>query len=206
MTILRLALSAFLVLAICTGGRAQELPPDVLEQLHNMHHAIQTVSGSFVQEKNLAMFEQILISRGTFAIAKPGKIHWAYQEPTAFGFASDGKQIRRWNEQSGISKSSPLKLDPILSVIVDQMLAWSTMDTRALERHFSLALAADGPVILDLEPRAGQIRGLINRVRISLAPDGAHIQEIKVFEHDGDETRIHFDNVVLNQELPHGLF
>lgn len=197
-----------LVLAILLSGsgHARKLPPDVLDHLQRMHHHTQTVSGSFTQEKRLALFEQILVSRGTFAIAKPKKIHWAYQEPTAFGFASDGVQVRRWNEQFGMSKPMPLGLDPVLSMIVEQMLAWSTMDTHALESFFSLSLADADPITLHLEPKTSQVAEIIKQVRITFASDGTHIQEIRIMELDDDETRIRFENVRINQELPHRLF
>ncbi|MFO7728865.1 MAG: outer membrane lipoprotein carrier protein LolA [Desulfonatronovibrio sp.] len=200
-------LFTFFVLSLFAGDLgAGDLPPDLLERLQNNHENIQNVSGTFVQEKRLAMFEQPLISKGSFAVAKPGKIHWAYEHPASFGFASDGKNVRRWNRESGESASRPLDRDPVLSVIVDQMLAWSTMDMQTIDRYFAVSLVESQPVLLGLKPKTDQLKGLIKRVRITFDSAGKYITKIRITEHEGDETVIRFDKVKLNRELPAGLF
>lgn len=187
-------------------GQSADLPSAVLERLNTLHSTTKTVSGDFTQEKHLAMFAQPLVSRGTFAIARPGKIHWAYQEPMSLGFASDGTTVRRWDGRSGGTQAKPLSSDPILSVIVDQMLAWSTMDVPAMERHFSLSLFSADPVVLHLEPTIAQLAEIISCVRIAFAPGETHIQEISVVEPDQDATVIRFRNVRLNIDLSDDLF
>lgn len=208
-------LSVLLVLSLLTGlGLAGELPRDLPtelptelpEHILDLHRATRTVSGEFVQEKRLAMFEQTLISRGYFAVEQPGKIHWAYHQPSESGFASDGVRIRRWNEHSGMSPAAPLSRDPLMSVIVDQMMAWSTMDTQALERFFSITVMDTDPISLHLEPKAAQLREILHQVRISFNSEESHIQEIMIFEEDGDTTRIRFEHVRINQELAPDLF
>jgi outer membrane lipoprotein-sorting protein len=205
--ILRILLIVLMLFVPCKAMNQEEkLPLEILEQLHELHSTTKTVSGGFIQEKHLAMFARPLVSRGTFAIAQPDKIHWAYEEPMSLGFASDGTKVRRWDEHSGMTQSKSLATDPILSVIVDQMLAWSTMNAPAMERHFALSLDSSDPVILHLEPNAVQLREIISHVRITFTPDQTHLGQITVVEPDGDKTIIYFINVKLNVELAGDLF
>lgn len=185
-------------------GQTAGLPSAILERLNTLHSTTKSVSGDFTQKKHMAMFAQPLVSRGTFAISRPGKIHWAYQEPMSLGFASDGTTVRRWDGRSATAK--PLSNDPILSVIVDQILAWSTMDVPAMERHFSLSLFSPDPVVLHLEPTTRQLAEIISHVRIAFAPGETHIQKISVVEPDQDKTVIRFSNIKLNRELSDDLF
>lgn len=187
-------------------GQNAGLPAAVLERLDDLYGETRSVSGDFTQEKHLAMFARPLVSRGTFAIARPGKIHWSYEEPVSLGFASDGTTVRRWDERSGAAQAKPLAGDPVLSVIVDQMLAWSTMDVPAMERHFSISLASSDPVVLHLEPNTDRLAEIISHVIIAFAPDETHVQEVTVVEPDQDKTVIRFANVRLNLELPGALF
>ncbi|SMP46371.1 outer membrane lipoprotein carrier protein LolA [Desulfonatronum lacustre] len=221
MTIHRLALSCFLLLFLSLGlpptavtDEFKELTPALRERLAVIHQGTRSVQGDFEQEKRLSMFDRTFVSMGVFAVKQPGKIHWAYQEPSAFGFASDGEQVRRWNEHSGMSAPSPLARDPILSVIVDQMLAWSTMDAEKLEASFTLAVPKTtpestpetAPLTLELLPRTRQLAAVLQRVQVSFDRDETHLQEIVLFEPDGDTTRIRFFNVRVNEDVSPGLF
>ncbi|WP_031388631.1 LolA family protein [Desulfonatronum thiodismutans] len=213
MTVHRLALSCFLLLLLSLGlaptaatDEFKELTPALRERLAVIHQGTRSVQGDFEQEKRLSMFDRAFVSKGVFAVEQPGKIHWAYQEPSAFGFASDGEQVRRWNEHSGVSAPSPLARDPILSVIVDQMLAWSTMDTEKLEASFTLAVLETTPLTLELLPKVRQLAAVLQRVQVSFDRDETHLQEIVLFEPDGDTTRIRFFNVRVNENVSPGLF
>lgn len=201
-----LVLFVFTLMPFTGWGKDQSIPSDVQEKLHEIHDSIQTVSGSFVQEKHLDVFDQTLVSSGSFAIDRPGRIRWAYEEPSVFGFSSDGLQVRRWSEESGMSQTAPLARDPVLSVIVDQMLAWSTMDLQAMEDYFSLTLVESEPMVLELEPEAKELRDIISKVLISFDSTSAHIEKIRILEHDSDKTCIRFKEVSLNQDLDHELF
>ncbi len=205
--IFRLFLVVLMLFAPCTAmSQEGKLPSEILERLHELHGTTMTVSGDFIQEKHLAMFAQPLVSLGMFAIAQPDKIHWAYEKPMLLGFASDGAEVRRWDEHSGTTQAKPLATDPILSVIVDQMLAWSTMNAPAMERYFALSLDSSEPVILQLKPNTAQLGEIISHVRIAFTPDQTHLRQITVVEPDGDKTVIRFINVKLNVELPGDLF
>ena len=213
MTIHRLALSCFLLLFLSLGlpptavtDEFKELTPALRERLAVIHQGTRSVQGDFEQEKRLSMFDRTFVSKGVFAVKQPGKIHWAYQEPSAFGFASDGELVRRWNEHSGMSAPAPLARDPILSVIVDQMLAWSTMDAGKLEASFTLAVLETAPLTLELLPRARQLAAVLQRVQITFDQGDTHLQEIVLFEPDGDTTRIRFLNVRVNEDVSPGLF
>jgi outer membrane lipoprotein-sorting protein len=207
MIISKSAIMGIVLLGILAGqGASEELSGEMLERLQVIHQQTRTVSGSFVQEKNLAMFEHTLISRGSFAVCVPGKIHWAYEYPAVFGFASDGENVWRWNEESGASDSMPLSRDPVLSVIVEQMLAWSTMDTRTLERYFSITLVESRPISLLLQPKVSQLEEIIASVEIMFDSTDRHISKIIILEHDTDETVIRFENVSLNLKLSPELF
>lgn len=190
----------------CKTAGAGELSGEMLDRLQEIHAGINSVSGSFTQEKHLAMFEESLVSRGNFAIARPGKIYWAYEYPMDFGFSSDGETVRRWSEESVKSEAVPLARDPVLSVVADQMLAWSTMDTEALKQNFSITLLDSIPLSLKLVPVRKQLASIIRAVKIDFDDRERHISCITILEQDQDKTVISFEKVRLNQDLPAGLF
>lgn len=212
MKVPRLVLSCLLLslsLGLAQPALTEEykvLTPALRERLAAIHQGTRTIQGDFEQKKRLSMFDRAFVSTGVFAVEQPGKIHWAYQEPSSFGFASDGEQVRRWNEHSGMSDPEPLARDPILSVIVDQMLAWSTLDAEKLETSFTLAVLETAPLTLELLPRARQLATVLQRVRVYFDQNETHLQEIVLFEPDGDTTRIRFFNVRVNEDVSPGLF
>lgn len=194
------------VLATSTPCLAQDLPAQTLERLRALQDGLRTVYGEFTQEKDLAMFEQPLVSRGRFAIRPPDDIDWIYTEPAEFGFSIQDGEVTRWNAVSGASRTTPLARDPVLAVIQEQMLAWSTMDTATLERFFTFRQSADDPIELEFIPKKSGLAAIISMVRIRLAADMKHIREIVIVDPDNDFTRIRLENVHVNQEPPPGLF
>lgn len=196
----------FFTFFYCKPTGADELSAEILDRLKEIHASISSVSGSFIQEKHLAMFEQNLISRGSFAIANPRKIYWAYNYPMKFGFSSDGETIRRWREGSGESKNAPLAHDPVLSVVTNQMLAWATMDTKVLKRDFDITVIESSPLSLKLIPVQKQLSDIIRSVTLIFDDQERHISSITLLEDDKDKTVIRFEKVRLNQDLPDGLF
>ncbi len=199
----------FTLLFFCFSSQpvdAGELSGEMLDRLQEIHAGINNVSGFFIQEKQLSMLERGLVSRGEFAMAQPGKVYWAYDYPMETGFSSDGETLKRWSMESGKSQAVPLSRDPVLSVVVDQMLAWSTMDTKALKQDFSIYLIKPVPLTLKLVPSVKHLADIVHSVTIAFDDREKHIESIVIMENDGDKTVISFKNVSLNQDLPAELF
>ena len=178
----------------------------VLDGLSQAARSIRSVSANFVQRKKLEMFEEVMISKGRLALAKPDRLRWEYTEPVASGFAIRGGKGRRWNELIGRMDNFDIRQDPVMQVIVDQLLAWTNADLERMGRDFSIEVAGAEPPVLVLRPRMPAVSGYIERIDIRYAADKRSIERVEVLEPGGDSTLIEFSAVRIDAHLPEELF
>lgn len=182
-------------------------PPAVtaaLARLEREAATVRTLSSDFVQEKHLAMFDEVLVSKGRFAFAKPESLRWELLEPVATGFVLTGGKGRRWNDRSGKSEPFVLEREPVMKVVAEQLLAWAKADFVKLRRDYAITLEKEQPTTLRLTPLVAG--GVIKHLLIAFAADGSHVTLVEIHDQDGDFTRIRFVNARVNPDLPESLF
>lgn len=172
----------------------------VMARLEREAAGVTTLSSDFVQEKHLAMFEEVMSSKGHFAYARPDRLRWELLEPVATGFVLNGKEGRRWNDRSGRSEPFELQREPMLKVIAEQLLAWTRADFPKLRKEYRITVASETPVVLRLQPLAEG--GPIGHLLITFADDYSHVTRVEIFDRDGDFTRLSFVNTLVNPVLP----
>jgi len=194
-----------LLLLPFTAGAAESAAVDaVLARLEREAAKVTTLSSDFVQEKHLAMFAEVMTSKGRFAYARPDRLRWELLEPVATGFVLKGKEGRRWNDRSGRSEAFDLQREPMLKVIAEQLLAWTRADFPKLRQEYRISVVTEAPVVLRLQPLAEG--GPIGHLLIAFAADASHVTRVEIHDRDGDFTRLTFVNTVVNPELPAATF
>lgn len=165
---------------------------------------VSSVQSDFVQEKHLAIFKEVMVSKGRFTYGKPDRLRWELTEPVAAGFVLNGSKGRRWNARSG-EQSFELAREPAMKLISEQIFAWTSADFDRLRRSYQLAVVQDAPIILRLEPLGGA-GDFLDHLQVSFSADGRHLTTIEIHEQGGDFTLIRFHNTVLNASLDDRLF
>ena len=200
----RLLVLALLLSPLAATAAAPPAVTAALTRLEGEAATVRTLASDFVQEKHLSMFDEVLISKGRFAFAKPDRLRWELLEPVATGFVLKGGQGRRWNDRSGKSEPFVLEREPMMKVVAEQLLAWTKADFVKLRRDYVIALEKEQPTTLRLTPLVAG--GFIDHLLIAFAADGSHVTLVEIHDGDGDFTRIKFVNARVNPELPESLF
>lgn len=176
----------------------------VLARLEGEAAGVQTLSADFVQEKHLAMFQEVLTSKGLFYFAKPDRLRWELTTPVASGFVLNGSAGRRWHEHGGGSEAFDIAREPVMKVVAEQLLAWAKADFVWLRGQYRIRLVREQPVTLRLDPLVAN--GFLDHLQIAFAADGRHVAQVEMYDQDGDFTSIRFLNAVVNAALPVTLF
>lgn len=180
--------------------------PEVLAELKQEAARTETLQSHFVQEKTLAMFDQVLSSEGVLYYQAPDNLRWELLTPTASGFIIQGSGGVNWNSVSGQIQRFSVEDDPVMGMIAGQLLAWTRMDMDWLEQRYRLELVASSPVTMHLYPLDAAEAGFITRIKVTFAPQLEHVAEVVMEEQQGDSTRLHFVEVTRNQPLGDGVF
>jgi len=178
----------------------------VLERLKNTAGTVETLRCTFVQEKHLAMFSEVLASHGRFSFQKPGRLRWEYDQPIRMGFVIDGDQGRRWNSLAEKEQRFQLEDSLEMRIAAEQLLVWTELDLEKLKRCYDIELAARTPVCLRLTPKGRAARRFVDHLRVTFSADAMTVTEVAIFETGGDRTRLRFSDPHINTPLSEALF
>jgi len=177
----------------------------LLREIEEAASSINSLACEFRQEKHLAMFDEVLISRGRFYFQKPDRLRWEYLEPVRMGFVLAGRKGKRWNEIDGKEISFDPQKERGMKVLQKQLLAWATFDLKWLQKKYSIKILDRNPVVLFLRPKNTK-QQILDYLSIIFAEDRKTIDTIELHEKDKDFTRIKFINPEVNVILPEDIF
>jgi outer membrane lipoprotein-sorting protein len=203
-----LFLLLFCLPPLCSAGSPQQENglPAVFARLKAAAAQTQSLSSTFVQEKQLAMFAETLLSNGRFYYRQPDHLRWELLTPVASGFVLRGQQGERWNSLSREVTAFHIDGDPMMGVVAQQLLAWARVDIDWLRSRYRIELLAEQPVRLQLFPLNSGEAGFIEQLQILFSADSRYVVRVEMHEAGGDQTLLHFEQVQINQPLPAAAF
>ncbi|MCW3467529.1 outer membrane lipoprotein carrier protein LolA [Chitinophaga nivalis] len=164
----------------------------------------QSIQCDFVQEKNLSMLSDKIVSKGKFWFKKENKVRMEYQQPSYYLLVINGKDIRikdaqRENKVSGKSNKlfeqvNRITVDCVRGTVLDNADFTSAVSENA--RQYRLELV---PVNKVLKTYFKTIVLLVDKQDYSVA-------SITMQEQSGDDTTISFLHKQLNSQIPDAVF
>lgn len=143
-----------------------------IDQLKAFWANTHSAQGSFAQSVMTQSGRKPQNSSGTFALARPGKLRWAYDKPYKMLLVADGEKL--WTYDADLNQVTVGKIDKALGSSPAALLTGESLD-----RHFNLSDAggADGLEIVDAEPKSGDSSFV--RVRIGLSQNLPRLMEVR---------------------------
>lgn len=173
-----------------------------IEALRKRLGEVRTVRTRFVQEKEMAVFKNRLVSRGTLLFEAPARMAWRVEEPIRYALVVDEKNARQWDGETGRLQTIPIRSNPMLQAVLDQMRMWFSGKYDALAASYEIRAVGDQPVVVEFVPREGHAAArAIRRVRITFRADGAYLAGIRIDDADGDTTTLRFEETVLDAPI-----
>ncbi len=166
-------------------------------------NSIQTLSADFVQEKNLKILVQPLVSKGIFYFKKPDSLRWEYKSPVHSVLLMHNGETRRFLEgRDGVREDRGPGMQG-MQVVMGEISLW-------LSGHFGdnpdfKATVEDNGAIV-LTPRSKSLSQFISRIEMFPSDRPGVIRSVILYEGEDSYTTIRFENVKVNIDLPESLF
>ena len=174
----------------------------VLGDLENTMSGTKTISTDFIQEKNLALFNQKIILKGKVFIQKPGLLSWRVMSPMRYSMVIKGSTISQWDEDTNQVQQVSLAKNPGFQVAIAQMQNWFCGAFRSMQNDYQIALIKAHPVTLELIPLENAVpHNFIKRVVVLFEDDERYLKEIDIEERNGDSTALKFVGAKINQAI-----
>ncbi|MGV6989160.1 outer membrane lipoprotein carrier protein LolA [Testudinibacter sp. P80/BLE/0925] len=171
---------------------------DVTELEQQLRQA-QTVQGQFIQQRFLNGLEKPLLSSGQFAIAQGKGLLWQMETPI--------DNIMRMTPQNGIeyrlnNRWAKVKQKSAANAEMQQIKLFLDLlsgNTQGLKEQFDLQLQGNADNWqLQLIPTSFLLKSIFNKIEIQ---GGNSVQQIELYEAQGDSSRILLQQQRINQPL-----
>ena len=181
--------------------------PELLRKLGQKASDFKTLKTDFVQEKNLAVFQNKIVMKGRIYLQKPHRIAWHVDKPVKYSVLITDKVIRQWDEDTNQVQELPLSKNPVFKVVLGQLTTWFSGNYISLLDDYSLLVKKQNPFIFEFIPKETNFaKKIIRSITVTFRDDERYLKQIKILEISGDSTIITFENTVLNPPLEDHLF
>lgn len=177
------------LLALSTSAQAKTASLDALNQfVDNLH----SYSADFSQIQPDETLYQDNRSNGRFALKRPGKLVWVYQNPEPQEIVADGTNV--WIYEEDIDQVSVHSLDSIQS---DLPMSWLLYE-EPISKRFDVipGEVRDGVSWYNLVPKEGTF---FQSIELALA-DGKMVQ-IWMYQSEDNVVKVAFENIRMNQAV-----
>jgi outer membrane lipoprotein-sorting protein len=200
-----LALFSMVFISQYTSAQENYHPMSDIEsfkgKLATMSASTKTIVSNFVQEKNLNVLSEKIVSKGQFFYKKPSSIRWEYTEPYKYLIIiTDNKLFTR-------DESSQKQYDIQTSAMFQEMNQFISGcvqgDILKNDRDYDITyFEGNRYYYVRLIPRNEKMKQMLNEVQIYFDKNDLTVSILKMVESGEDYTKINFINKKLNTEIP----
>ncbi|HJT74695.1 MAG TPA: outer membrane lipoprotein carrier protein LolA [Chitinophaga sp.] len=174
------------------------------QQFAKASQATQSIQSDFVQEKNLSMLSDKIVSKGKFWFKKENKVRMEYQQPSYYLLVMNGKDIKTKDgrKESRVSTKGNKLFEQINRITVDcvqgNVVNNADFNTRILEStQFYL---------LEMTPVNKALAQYFKSIHLLVDKKDYSVSKIEMYEAGGDDTSISFQHKQLNVNIPDAVF
>jgi outer membrane lipoprotein-sorting protein len=174
------------------------------EQFTAVAKNIETIKSDFVQEKNLSMLSEKIVSKGKFWFKKNNLLRMEYNKPFEYLMIlnKDNIYIKDGKNENKVSTRSNKIFQQINKITVDcvqgSVLNNPDFKTRILENKSTYEI--------ELSPVSKALKEFFKTIDVIIDKKDYSVTTIEMNESSGDNTIMHFTNRELNTVLPDALF
>jgi outer membrane lipoprotein-sorting protein len=195
---------------ISRGQEAEVRPlslPELLQKFNERQQAVQSLTATFTERKDLSLLAKPVVSNGTFLYAKPARIKWEYSapEPRIFLITED-RFVAYYPNQK---RAEEVPLSKLAGRRVFRVFGIG-QTSEDLQKFFEITQAEPGDekdcFLLVLTPKRRRVKDRLQLVRFWVDGKTYLPRKLEYLESDGDSTLLSFANIRLNPEIAEGRF
>lgn len=166
---------------------------------------ITTISAGFVQKKTMKILSKPLLSEGKFFFAAPDAIRWEYTKPIRSIVISSKGNTKRYISSGGKMVEDKTGGAQAMKMVLGEIGGWMNGRFDA-NPSFTVTLREGVNRQITLTPVGAHMTGMIEKIEITLSRKDATVKSVRIIESATAETRIDFQHVLINQDIPAAVF
>ena len=165
---------------------------------------IVSIKSDFVQEKNLSMLSEKIISKGKFWFKKENQVRMQYSQPYPYLMIlnKDKVFIREGQKENKISTRTNKLFQQINKIMIDCMQGTALNNPDFKTRVFENKANS----LIELTPVTKGLKELFKSIHVIVDKKDFSVTSIEMLELSDDNTLFRFTNKELNAAIPDSLF
>lgn len=161
----------------------------------------QTIEANFIQEKNLSILSEKILTKGKFLFKKENKLRWEYTDPFNYLIILNNGTIFTQDEE----KKSKIdirnnKMFKEINLIIIGCVQGNLFNDE--QRFISSYFENSRYYLIKLKPVESSLKEYISEIKISFDKNDLSVTRFEMNEPSGDYTIIDFSGKKLNAEIP----
>ena len=163
-----------------------------------------SIKADFVQEKNLSMLSEKIVSKGNFWFKKDSRVRMEYNQPFKYLMIlnKDKVYVKDGQKESKVSTKSNKMFQQINKIMIDCMQGTTLDNTDFKTRVFENKTNA----LVELTPVSKGMKEMFKSINVIIDKKDFSVASIQMQELSGDYTIMRFTNKELNAAIPDNLF
>jgi outer membrane lipoprotein-sorting protein len=204
----------FLILFILIAGKAAKSQPagyspvpdlaTFKEQFALIAKKTETIKSDFVQEKNLSMLSEKIVSKGKFWFKKDNLLRMEYNKPFEYLMIlnKDNMYIKDGQKENKVAVKSNKVFQQINKITIDCVQGNVFINPDFVTRAYENKSA----YLVELSPVSKGLKEFFKSIDVIIDKKDYSVTTIEMNENSGDNTIIHFTNRELNTQIPDASF
>ena len=165
---------------------------------------IVSIKSDFVQEKNLSLLSEKIISKGKFWFKRDGLVRMEYDQPYQYLMILNKDKIftKDGQKENKISARSNKLFQQINRIMIDCMQGTALNNPDFKTRIFSNKTSS----LIELTPVTKGLKEIFKSINVIVDSKDFSVISIEMLELSNDNTVMRFTNKEMNAEIPDSLF
>lgn len=178
----------------------------LLDELEGTLGTLKTVQVSFVQEKHLAIFRDVVRAEGSLYFSSPDSLRFEITRPFRSVLVARGRSVAQYEFIEGQWEKLRTGGGQVILMVTGQIGAWMRGRFREQNGMYSISAREEDLTHVILTPKDEELARHISRIEIVLSEAHSNIVRLEIHESRGDYTSITFFAHGHNVELPDAIF
>jgi outer membrane lipoprotein-sorting protein len=166
---------------------------------------IQSLQVRMRQTKTLSVLAETVTSDGTLTFVRPRRLVIDLAGEAGTTLIIDGDAMTTVFKALGATERTSLSKDPRGRVVAEHLFLLLDLEPKALAAVHEVAVLSEKPLKIRLTPRPETLARILNKIEARFDVLG-FVDELTIFERNGDQTRWQFDSARVNQAIPESVF
>jgi len=176
--------------------------PEVFKQMFSeATRKTQTIEADFIQEKNLSILSEKIITKGRFMFKKEKKLRWEYTDPFHYLIIlNNGMMFIQDEEKKHKIDIRNNKMFAEINYIIMGCVQGNLFNDE--KKFLSSFFENSGSFVVKLKPLASNLKEYLSEIWICFDKNDLSVTRLEMHEPSGDCTNIDFSGTKINATIP----